>query len=78
MRESDTQAHAAIHNVELGQKVILIPTHCNKGSSYGDRSCQKEQLPEGRIIRVINEHYSVVEFPRGTLFAKGDFIRKTK
>lgn len=75
MKESDTRAHVSLHDVSPGDNVILYRSVCTGRAKDGDgKSCIREKLAEGTVARVMNEHYSLVEFPSGTKFTEGDFV----
>ena len=74
MMESDQLAHVSIHGVQAGQKVTLFHNHCIKEGDRGGSSCTREVLANGVVAKVFNEHYSQVEFPKGTKVKEGDFV----
>lgn len=83
MKTSDQEAHVCLGNkeVKVGDKVVAFRNVCpTKGSPrLGDGSagvCRKEQLGEGTITKLLNEHYSVVQFGPNVSFDEGTFVEK--
>lgn len=78
MKISDQTAHVSVHGLNAGQNVTLFHNKCTKGGGGrgGNFSgfCTKEKIATGTVTQVLNEHYSVVEFPSGTKFEEGDFV----
>jgi hypothetical protein len=42
------------------------------------RKCTRQLVAEGAVSKVLNEHYSVVDFPAGVVFSEGDSVEKSK
>lgn len=77
MKESDTAAHVSIHDVKTGDRVTLFRSVC-EGTGGGregtGKTCRRQEVTQGTVRNVFNEHYSLVEFPSGTKFSEGDFV----
>ena len=85
MKISDTEAHVCMGRGEVaaGDPVALIRHRCrqdiNNFSGYMTTTtgpCQRIVVASGQVVRVLNEHYSVVRFPPGTPFQEGQTIEK--
>ncbi|HEX4923288.1 MAG TPA: hypothetical protein VFV50_04350 [Bdellovibrionales bacterium] len=77
MKVSDNVAHAALHDVNQGERVALLVNDCepNIGPGEGrDNICRKRQVSEGVVTRVLNEHYAEVQFPEGIKVAEGQML----
>ncbi len=81
MKVSDTQAQVCLGNneVKVGDHLQLYKNICSSdgGRALEAQSCKKIEGGRGEVTRLLNEHYSVVSFPKGTVFAEGDIIEKT-
>lgn len=88
MKVSDNQAHVCLGEGEVkeGDKVIAFYNDCqnrdlgggsNRGGAYGS-PCVKTKLGTGKITKVLNTHYSVVEFDEGVKFTEGTFVETQK
>lgn len=78
MKTSDTIAHISIHNVKAGDSVVLYRNNCMGAGKGEARVCHREKLAEGKVLNVLSEHYSEVQFPTGTKFAEGDFVETVR
>ncbi len=80
MKISDSQAHVCLGNneVAVGDHVRLIKHKCTSSSKPAVRQCTPVVIAEGQVTQVLNEHYSVVDFPPGTAFVEGDSVEKVK
>lgn len=79
MKISDTQAHVCMGNneVAVGDRVRLVKHECS-GSKPAVHRCKPVVIAEGKVTEVLNEHYSVVDFPQGTVFTEGESVEKVK
>ena len=82
MKISDTQAHVCMGNKEVavGDQVQLVLHDCTRSSSSKPtlRQCKPVVISRGRVTEVLNDHYSVVDFPAGVVLREGDSVEKTK
>lgn len=81
MKVSDREAHVCLGDdeVKVGDKVIAYYSDCQNakaGDQRGSTSCVKTKLGGGKVTRVLNDHYSVVEFDEGIEFNEGTFVEK--
>lgn len=82
MKVSDREAHVCMgkNEVKEGDKVIAFYNDCQKDTpdtrgAYGI-ACVKTKLGAGIVKKVLNDHYSVVEFEPGVKFTEGSFVEK--
>lgn len=83
MKVSDREAHVCLGEGEVkpGDKVVAFYNDCssrNVGAKGAATPCEKKQLGYGKIVRNLNEHYSVVEFDPGVEFTEGTFVERKK
>ena len=86
LKVSDSEAHVCLGTGEVkeGDKVIAFYNDCQNKTGGGLNSgaygtpCVKTKLGEGKITKVLNDHYSVVEFDEGVKFTEGTFVEKKK
>ena len=87
MKVSDSEAHVCLGNGEVkeGDKVTAFYNDCQNRSGGSGRNsgaygapCVKTKLGEGKITKILNEHYSVVQFEEGVKFTEGTFVEKQK
>lgn len=80
MKVSDREAHVCLGNneVKVGDRVFFFVNECKGtgGRETGDRTCQKVKIGEGRVTRLLNEHYSVVEAAPGIKFTEGTIVER--
>lgn len=80
MKISDTEAHVCMDNSEskVGDRVTLFKNNCPKAGGKGDPSagCEKIQLGQGTVTKILNHHYSVIKFDAGVPFEEGTFVEK--
>ncbi len=80
MKTTDSEAHVCLGKGEVkeGDRVRLYTSQCTprmKGEGR-DASCEKVFLGNGSVLRLINEHYSVVKFDDGVKFEEGSFVER--
>ncbi len=85
MKISDSEAHVCLGEgeVKAGDKVTAFYNDCqnreaggsDKAGAYGI-PCVKTKLGSGIVTKVLNSHYSVVEFDKGVKFTEGTFVEK--
>jgi hypothetical protein len=82
MKISETQAHVCMGDKEVaaGDRVQLVRNDCTAAGGKVPLSerCKRVVVGQGQVTQVINEHYSVVDFPIGVPFKEGDSIEKVK
>jgi type IV secretory pathway protease TraF len=79
MKTGDHEAHVCMGNqeVKVGDKVVAYKNHCTGGGrARGDFSCEKRKIGDGTITKLLNEHYSVVQFDDGVQFDEGTIVEK--
>jgi hypothetical protein len=88
MKIDDREAHICMGNdgVRAGDRVALFRVKCggnsararhNMGRSrVGGSVCRRIKFGEGRVVRPLNEHCSVVEVDPGVEFEKGAIVEK--
>lgn len=84
MKISEQEAHVCLGNGEVheGSELQLYRNDCkgSRGGAHGAHlveptdTCKRALVATGRISRVLNEHYSVAQFPAGTSFQEGDTV----
>ncbi|MGK5087356.1 hypothetical protein WDW86_07340 [Bdellovibrionota bacterium FG-2] len=81
MKVSDREAHVCLgdNEVKAGDKVALFSSECKAGTgkqNADQAGCKKVKLGEGQVVRVLNEHYSLIEVNPGVLFNEGTIVEK--
>lgn len=65
-----------------GDRVALYKNECRRparvGKSVPPISCEKIKVGEGRVSRIINEHYSVIQVEPGVAFDEGTIVEKQR
>jgi hypothetical protein len=76
MKIDPTTAHVCLGKgeVAVNDPVRLYKNVCTPSGKRS--SCQKEALADGKVIELLDEHYSVVMFPPGTTFEEGNTVEK--
>ncbi len=87
MKVSEREAHVCLGDGEVkeGDKVTAFFNDCQardaggskNGGAYGT-PCVKTKLGTGTITKILNSHYSVVEFDEGVKVTEGTFVEKQK
>lgn len=74
MKLSDTQAQIDIGSpaVAVGDHVEIYRHICSKGA------CRKEIGGHGVVAKIVNSEYSVVDFPKDTVFSQGDAVERRR
>lgn len=85
MKVNDTQAHVCMGDKEvaMGDRVDLVRHECatsggSARSGVSSDRCKRVVVGQGQVTQVLNEHYSIVDFPAGVPFKEGDSIEKVK
>lgn len=82
MKTSEREAHVCLGDKEakVGDRVAAFINSCPSkgGLAQGGPglTCEKQRIGEGTVTKLINEHYSVVEFDEGVKFSEGTFVEK--
>lgn len=85
MKAGDREAHVCLgdNEVKVGDKVVAFRNDCKPRANFGvsERGgrgvvCKLEKLGEGKVISLMNDHYSTVEFEPGVTFEEGTVVRK--
>lgn len=86
MKVSEREAHVCLGKGEVkeGDEVTAYYNDCQDivaggrdGGSYGV-PCVKKKLGYGKVVKTLNEHYSVVEFEEGLRIQEGTFVEKQR
>jgi len=82
MKVSETQAHVCMGDKEVavGDQVQLVRNDCaaTGGKVSVSERCKRVVVGQGQVTQVLNEHYSIVDFPSGMQFKEGDSVEKLK
>lgn len=87
MKINEREAHVCLGagEVKEGDTVLAYYNDCQDQLALSSKSagaygvpCVKKKLGSGTIIKVLNEHYSVVQFQDGLNFTEGTFVEKQK
>jgi hypothetical protein len=76
------QAHVGMgsKDVSVGDHIELYRNECTPSLGAAvratERTCKKVPGGHGEVTQVLNEDYSIVNFPAGTKFSEGDTIEK--
>ena len=83
MKIDPTKAHVGLGSgeVAVNDRVRLYRNACTpnaagSGSGAHHPVCTKETVAEGIVTETLDDHYSVVTFPAGTVFQEGDTVEK--
>ncbi|MBI2606291.1 MAG: hypothetical protein HYW49_09455 [Deltaproteobacteria bacterium] len=84
MKVSDEEAHVCMgdNEVKAGDEVALYKNVCTspkagvRSGSGGTGDCKKVSLGQGRVLRALNEHYSVIKVDPGVAFDEGTVVEK--
>jgi len=86
MKVSDREAHVCMNDDEakVGDRVMAFFNDCQKRNTVDGKSgaygtpCVKTELGKGTVTKILNEHYSVIQFDEGVKFSEGNFVEKIK
>lgn len=82
MKINDREAHVCLGKGEVkkGDRVTVFLNECDKGARPDKRGtpCVLKKAGEGRVIEILNDHYSVVKFNRDVQFEEGTLVEKNK
>lgn len=79
MKIDPTTAHVCLGTgeVKVNDRVRLYSNVCTpRTQGDGRHACRRETIAEGKVIELLDEHYSVVAFPAGTTFAEGNTVER--
>lgn len=85
MKASDREAHVCLgdDDVKVGDRVVAFRNECKPKSNFdaaerGSRgvTCKLEKLGGGKVVSLLNDHYSTVEFDQGVTFEEGTVVQK--
>jgi hypothetical protein len=78
MKISEDEAHVCLGNeqVKVGDKIELYKNQCNRGKAAEENYCKMVTIGEGEIIKLLNEHYSVMKVNPGVKFEEGTLVQK--
>ena len=76
MKIDPTTAHVCLGNgeVAVNDPVRLYRNVCQASGKRG--RCTKSAIADGKVTVLLDEHYSTVTFPAGTMFEEGDTVEK--
>lgn len=76
MKITDTQAHVCVGKeaVHPGTSLEVLRNVCNGPK----QTCKLTHVGQGSVTAVLNEHYSVAEFPAAIKVREGDLIEVQK
>lgn len=77
MKIDSTKAHVCLGRgeVAVNDRVRLYKNVCDATS--GKRTvCTRTQVAEGSVVELLDEHYSVVQFPADTTFEEGNTVER--
>jgi hypothetical protein len=83
MKVSDRDAHVCLgeNEVKVGDHVNAYKNECKptaftSGRGAGRVTCKLTKIGSGKVVEVLNEHYSTVEFDPGVSFEEGTVVQK--
>lgn len=81
MKVSATDAHVCLgdREVSVGDEVSLVRHRCDPTTkAVASERCKRSVVATGRVVELVNEHYSVVRFPAGVAFEEGDTVERAR
>jgi hypothetical protein len=74
MKMNDGTAHVCLgkDEVQVGDQVRLLRKECTQGPKR--QVCTKVPVADGTVTALLDDHYSEVTFPAGTVFTEGDTV----
>jgi len=80
MKVSDREAHVCMNkdDVKVGDRLTAYFSDCqnkNYNDVYGS-PCVKTELGGATVKKILNDHYSLVEFDNDVKFSEGTFVEK--
>ena len=83
MKASDREGHVCLgdNEVKVGDHVTAYRNECKSWDTLTDRGtgkvrCKLEKIGGGKVVSLLNEHYSTVEFDQGVPFNEGTIVQK--
>lgn len=82
LKHSETEADVCLgkSEVKAGDEVLLFKSVCRpriRGRDGADApSCHKHKLGEGKVLQVLDEHYSVIGVNPGVDFGEGTIVER--
>ena len=78
MKTSKNEAHVCLGkgDVKVGDSVRLYTNRCSAAAREGADVCEMKFLGNGKVTKILNEHYSVVAFDEGVKFEEGTFVER--
>jgi hypothetical protein len=80
MKVNEREAHVCLNKdeVKVGERLIAYYNKCeNENNDFPDRlgtPCVKTKLGGATVKKILNNHYSLVEFDEGVKFSEGTFV----
>lgn len=84
MKANEREAHVCLgeDEVKVGDSVTAFRNACTLNSvdraERGTKgvTCKLEKIGRGKVVSLLNNHYSTVEFDRGVPFEEGTVVQK--
>lgn len=83
MKANNREAHVCLgeNEVKVGDRVAAYRNECKQAIDLGERgsrgvSCKLERIGGGKVVSLLNDHYSTVEFDEGVPFNEGTVVQK--
>jgi len=83
MKTTEREAHVCLGDgsVEVGDRVKAFRSECVSIGGQGERAggkvnCKMVSIGGGKVVGILNSHYSTVEFDEGVTFAEGTIVQK--
>lgn len=84
MKANNREAHVCLgeNEVKVGDRVAAFRNECkqniDRAGERGSRgvSCKLERIGGGKVVSLLNDHYSTVEFDEGVPFNEGTVVQK--
>ncbi|MBX9766361.1 MAG: hypothetical protein K2X47_03740 [Bdellovibrionales bacterium] len=82
LKHSETEADVCLgkNEVKEGDEVVLFKSVCRpriRGRDGADApSCHKHKLGEGKVLQVLDDHYSVIGVGPGVEFGEGAIVER--
>ena len=76
MKINNTEAHVYMEKdqVELGSRIVLVRESCKKEWFRAPKTCIDKRITEGTVTKLLNDHYSIVNFDNDVNIVEGDRV----
>jgi hypothetical protein len=77
MKVNDQEAHVCLGNksVKAGERVRFFVNQCSGGGRLSGGECNLISIGEGKVVRTLNDHYSVVRADPGVKLDEGTIVQ---